>query len=97
MHVKYYVNGTSLPRLSFLSYHVPQLREEFMNDMEWYPSFENDGRDNSVQPCAKPGCSPWPTCCQVDLLNDNIAETQQHFNSPLWILYISKFIVAPPL
>ncbi|XP_003387234.3 PREDICTED: arylsulfatase A-like [Amphimedon queenslandica] len=49
---------------------MDELRTDFMNDMEWHTSFEEDGEDDSVQPCAKPGCSPWPYCCTIDLLNN---------------------------
>ena len=47
------------------------MRQKFLDDLEWgYPQLEV-GKDDSVQPCAVPGCEPWPTCCQIDPLNGN--------------------------
>ena len=47
------------------------MRQKFIDDLEWAFSQLEVGKDNSVQPCAVPGCEPWPTCCQIDLLSSN--------------------------
>ena len=46
-----------------------QIREDFVAKLEWGTSFVESGEDPAAQPCAKPGCSPWPTCCQIDELS----------------------------
>lgn len=43
-----------------------------MSELEWGQSFVEYGDNDSVQPCAKPGCSPWPSCCQIDLLSNSV-------------------------
>jgi arylsulfatase A len=48
---------------------IKNIRDEFMENLEWHTSAGEAGNDPAAQPCAKPGCSPWPTCCEVDLLS----------------------------
>ena len=36
---------------------------DFDDKMDWAESEIDKGNSNSAEPCAKPGCSPFPTCC----------------------------------
>lgn len=47
-----------------------EVREEYIADLEWGLPQPLVGIDDEVQPCAQPGCDPWPTCCQIDLLSN---------------------------
>ncbi len=48
----------------------PQIREEYMLNLTWGVPQPLIGQDDALQPCAQPGCTPWPTCCQINRLGN---------------------------
>jgi arylsulfatase A-like enzyme len=47
---------------------IDELRYEFLSKMEWNEAQTLVGKDRSIQPCATPGCSPFPYCCRANIL-----------------------------
>ena len=48
-----------------------QLKMSFDKAMVWGESQMNRGISNADEPCAKPGCSPFPTCCTTNSFIDS--------------------------
>ena len=42
------------------------MKSDFDKKMVWGNSEIGKGGSNAVEPCAKPGCSPFPTCCATN-------------------------------
>ena len=42
-----------------------QLKKQFESEMVWGESQMDRGTDKAAAPCAKPGCTPFPTCCKT--------------------------------
>ena len=40
-----------------------QMKSDFDSKMVWGESEVNRGVSSDAEPCAKPGCQPFPTCC----------------------------------
>ena len=45
---------------------IPQVKTDFEATMVWGKSFMENGTSPDVEPCAKPGCTPFPSCCRTD-------------------------------
>ncbi len=43
-----------------------QVKATFEKGMVWGESQMDRGKNPKYAPCAKPGCSPFPTCCTTD-------------------------------
>ena len=41
----------------------PQLKADFESKMVWGESEMKRGSNPAFEPCAKPGCTPFPQCC----------------------------------
>lgn len=59
-------------------YHFHQVKSQFEAGMEWGESQMGRGKNNTLQPCAQPNCSPFPSCCTT-----NTAFEQQLFSPPM--------------
>ena len=44
---------------------IMKLKSEFESTMVWGESQMDKGSDNSLKPCASPGCTPFPSCCKT--------------------------------
>ena len=50
---------------------INDLKTKFESTMVWGESQKHRGQSKAEEPCAKPGCSPFPTCCAVNTTNSN--------------------------
>ena len=50
------------------------MKSDFDSAMIWGES-QMEPRDQMAQPCAKPGCSPFPSCCKTDDLRPLRSDT----------------------
>ena len=46
-----------------------QIRSDFLDGLEWAIPELLVSNDDSAQPCADPGCEPFPYCCRVNMLS----------------------------
>ena len=60
----YPIDPNSKEYKEFIS-NIDALKLEFESVMEWGPSQMHRGSSKSVEPCATPGCSPFPNCCST--------------------------------
>ena len=58
-YVRTYINHSVGP------FNPVQLKASFDNTMVWGESQMERGIDNRDEPCAMPGCSPFPSCCKT--------------------------------
>ena len=49
-----------------------QVKSAFEASMVWSESQMDRGLNPQYEPCAKPGCSPFPACCTTNGVNDVI-------------------------
>ncbi len=54
-----------------------QAKVDYDSGMVWGESEILRGRSATLEPCAKPGCSPFPTCCRTDDLIDHMTPQQR--------------------
>ena len=54
---------------------LPQLREEFLSELNWPTPQLLVGKDRTIQPCANSGCSPRPYCCRT---SSQLSPDQSH-------------------
>ena len=50
----------------FYLFHISQLKSDFEAKMVWGESQMDRGVTSKAEPCAQPGCSPFPDCCKTD-------------------------------
>ena len=48
-----------------------QVYKAFLEDLEWGTPQVLVGQDDEIQPCAVPGCEPFPYCCRTDQLSQD--------------------------
>ena len=51
---------------------IAQLKKEFEDKMVWGESQIGMGHNSAAEPCAKPGCKPFPTCCKTTSLEQRL-------------------------
>ena len=48
---------------------ISQIKSNFEADLVWGESQMQRGGSKDVEPCAKPGCQPFPQCCVTNTFN----------------------------
>ncbi len=43
-----------------------QVKKNFLSNLTWGKSQTRAGTNDTFEPCAKPGCQPFPECCRTD-------------------------------
>ncbi|XP_002739253.1 arylsulfatase A-like [Saccoglossus kowalevskii] len=61
-------NLNSLPEYNVLLNEIHQIYERHVTSMKWAESEINKYKDPKLEPCCKPGCKPFPSCCQCHKL-----------------------------
>lgn len=61
-----YVAVTSFNSICWLTIRKhDQMKSDFDSKMVWGESQMRRGSSDKAEPCAKPGCTPFPTCCST--------------------------------